>query len=72
MTGSPASAFATALLCEFVRRGVRDVVLSPGSRSQALALTAAQFERAGAFGRRRSRGFDPTGLFGPDRPTAHI
>lgn len=47
MTGSPASAFATALLGEFIRRGLRDVVLSPGSRSQALALAAAQFERAG-------------------------
>jgi 2-succinyl-5-enolpyruvyl-6-hydroxy-3-cyclohexene-1-carboxylate synthase len=44
---SPASVFATALLAEFVRSGVRDAVLSPGSRSQALALAAAQFERAG-------------------------
>lgn len=43
---SPASAFATALLAEFVRRGIRDVVVSPGSRSQALALAAARFERA--------------------------
>ena len=44
---SPASVVATALLGEFVRLGVTDVVLSPGSRSQALALAAAQFERAG-------------------------
>ena len=44
---SPASQFAMALLSEFVGRGVRDVVLSPGSRSQALALAAAEFERAG-------------------------
>ncbi len=36
-----------ALLGEFVRLGVRDVVLGPGSRSQALALAAAEFERAG-------------------------
>ena len=46
-SGSPASAFATALLAEFVRLGVRDVVLSPGSRSQALALAAADLEAAG-------------------------
>jgi 2-succinyl-5-enolpyruvyl-6-hydroxy-3-cyclohexene-1-carboxylate synthase len=45
--GSPASATATALLGEFVRSGLTDLVLSPGSRSQALALAAAQFERAG-------------------------
>lgn len=44
---SPASAFAVALLEEFARLGLRDVVLSPGSRSQALALAAAEFERAG-------------------------
>jgi 2-succinyl-5-enolpyruvyl-6-hydroxy-3-cyclohexene-1-carboxylate synthase len=44
---NPASQFAVALLAEFVRCGIRDVVLCPGSRSQALALAAAQFERAG-------------------------
>ncbi len=72
MTGSPpasapASAFATALLGEFVSRGVRDVVLSPGSRSQALGLAAAQFERAGLLRLRvrideRSAGFLAIGL----------
>ncbi len=36
-----------ALLAEFVRRGVTDLVLSPGSRSQALALAAARLEQAG-------------------------
>jgi 2-succinyl-5-enolpyruvyl-6-hydroxy-3-cyclohexene-1-carboxylate synthase len=36
-----------ALLDEFVELGVRDIVLSPGSRSQALALAAAELERAG-------------------------
>jgi 2-succinyl-5-enolpyruvyl-6-hydroxy-3-cyclohexene-1-carboxylate synthase len=46
-TDSPATDFAVALLDEFVRVGVRDVVLSPGSRSQALALAAAEFERLG-------------------------
>ena len=45
--GSPASTFSVAFFGELVRRGVRDVVLSPGSRSQALALAAAEFERAG-------------------------
>ena len=44
---SPASSFATALLAEFIRLGVRDLVLSPGSRSQALGVAAARFEAAG-------------------------
>jgi 2-succinyl-5-enolpyruvyl-6-hydroxy-3-cyclohexene-1-carboxylate synthase len=44
---SPASTFATALLAEFLRLGVRDLVLSPGSRSQALGIAAARFESAG-------------------------
>lgn len=39
--------FAVALLGQFVALGVRDVVLCPGSRSQALALAAAAYERAG-------------------------
>jgi 2-succinyl-5-enolpyruvyl-6-hydroxy-3-cyclohexene-1-carboxylate synthase len=42
-TDSPATDFVVALLTEFSRLGVRDVVLSPGSRSQALALAAAEF-----------------------------
>jgi 2-succinyl-5-enolpyruvyl-6-hydroxy-3-cyclohexene-1-carboxylate synthase len=46
-SSSPASLFAVALLDEFVRLGVRDIVLSPGSRSQALALAAAELEAAG-------------------------
>ncbi|WP_209306739.1 2-succinyl-5-enolpyruvyl-6-hydroxy-3-cyclohexene-1-carboxylic-acid synthase [Microbacterium paludicola] len=44
---SPASAAAAALLDELVAHGVRHVVVSPGSRSQALALAAAALERAG-------------------------
>ena len=44
---SPATDFSVALLSEFVRLGVQDIVLSPGSRSQALALAAAEFERLG-------------------------
>ncbi|MEO6117194.1 MAG: 2-succinyl-5-enolpyruvyl-6-hydroxy-3-cyclohexene-1-carboxylic-acid synthase, partial [Pseudolysinimonas sp.] len=64
---SPASVVATALLGEFVRAGVTDLVLSPGSRSQALALAAAQFERAGLLSLRvrideRSAGFLALGL----------
>lgn len=65
--GSPASAFAVAFLAELVRRGVRDVVVSPGSRSQALALAAAELERAGLVRLRvrideRSAGFLALGL----------
>lgn len=41
--------FAVELLAELIRRGVEDVVLCPGSRSQALALAAAAAERAGAI-----------------------
>ena len=37
-----------ALLSSLVREGVRDVVVAPGSRSQALALAAAELERVGA------------------------
>ncbi|POH65351.1 2-succinyl-5-enolpyruvyl-6-hydroxy-3-cyclohexene-1-carboxylic-acid synthase [Cryobacterium zongtaii] len=46
-SGSPATDFSAALLAEFVSLGVRDIVLSPGSRSQALALAATEFERLG-------------------------
>ncbi|MEF3402647.1 2-succinyl-5-enolpyruvyl-6-hydroxy-3-cyclohexene-1-carboxylic-acid synthase [Agromyces sp. CCNWLW203] len=45
---SPASDSALALLTAFVREGVVDLVVAPGSRSQALALAAAELERAGA------------------------
>jgi len=45
--GSPATDFSVALLGEFIALGVRDIVLSPGARSQALALAAAEFELAG-------------------------
>jgi 2-succinyl-5-enolpyruvyl-6-hydroxy-3-cyclohexene-1-carboxylate synthase len=64
---SPASAYSVAFLGELVRRGVRDLVLCPGSRSQALALAAAEFERAGLLRLRvrideRSAGFLALGL----------
>ncbi|KHK98056.1 2-succinyl-5-enolpyruvyl-6-hydroxy-3-cyclohexene-1-carboxylate synthase [Microbacterium mangrovi] len=44
---SPATDAAAALLTRLVERGIRHVVLSPGSRSQALALVAAELERRG-------------------------
>jgi 2-succinyl-5-enolpyruvyl-6-hydroxy-3-cyclohexene-1-carboxylate synthase len=64
---APASVFATALLAGFVRRGVTDVVVCPGSRSQALALAAARFEQAGLVNLHvrideRSAGFLALGL----------
>ena len=46
-TASPSGAAAAALLDGLVRAGVTDVVLSPGSRSQGLALAAAALARAG-------------------------
>jgi len=47
---SPAAAslYATALLGALIEAGVRDVVVCPGSRSQALALAAVEAERADA------------------------
>lgn len=42
-----AIAAACALLESLVEKGVRHVVVSPGSRSQALALAAAELERQG-------------------------
>ncbi|MCM3502647.1 2-succinyl-5-enolpyruvyl-6-hydroxy-3-cyclohexene-1-carboxylic-acid synthase [Microbacterium sp. P26] len=46
-SAAPATDAASALLAGLVSRGVRHVVVSPGSRSQALALVAAELERAG-------------------------
>ncbi|WP_166876220.1 2-succinyl-5-enolpyruvyl-6-hydroxy-3-cyclohexene-1-carboxylic-acid synthase [Salinibacterium sp. ZJ450] len=64
---SPATAFSVALISEFIRLGVHDIVLSPGSRSQALALAAAAFEIAGQVRLRvrideRAAGFLAVGL----------
>ncbi|MGO2097548.1 MAG: thiamine pyrophosphate-binding protein, partial [Candidatus Microbacterium stercoravium] len=44
---SPASEAACVLLDDLVTLGVRHLVVSPGSRSQALALAAAELERQG-------------------------
>lgn len=46
---SAATDAAAALLGRLVELGVAHVVLSPGSRSQALALAAAEFERRGSI-----------------------
>ncbi|MGB3761873.1 MAG: thiamine pyrophosphate-binding protein, partial [Ornithinimicrobium sp.] len=43
----PSTALATVLIDEWVRCGVREVVLCPGSRSAPLAYAAAAAERAG-------------------------
>lgn len=44
---APATDAAAALLTRLVERGLRHIVLSPGSRSQALALVAAELEARG-------------------------
>lgn len=44
---APASVAATALLAALIAEGLTDVVVCPGSRSQALALAAWQFEQRG-------------------------
>ncbi len=45
MSHSPATTWSRAFLGELYSWGIRDVVLSPGSRSQALALAALEWER---------------------------
>ena len=45
--GSPATEYAVALLGQLIGRGLRDIVLCPGARSQALALAAAAREQQG-------------------------
>ena len=44
---NPATSLARALVAELVRQGVRDVVLSPGSRSAPLAFEILRLDRAG-------------------------
>ncbi|GAA1001076.1 2-succinyl-5-enolpyruvyl-6-hydroxy-3-cyclohexene-1-carboxylic-acid synthase [Subtercola frigoramans] len=66
-TGSPAADFSLALLQEFHRLGVTDAVLSPGSRSQGLALALAEFDRASLIDLQvrideRTSGFTALGL----------
>ncbi|MEF2975617.1 2-succinyl-5-enolpyruvyl-6-hydroxy-3-cyclohexene-1-carboxylic-acid synthase [Subtercola sp. YIM 133946] len=64
---SPAADFSLALLSEFIELGLTDAVLSPGSRSQALALALAEFDRVGMLDLQvrideRSAGFTALGL----------
>lgn len=49
MTSSPATDAAASLIADLVAHGVRDIVLSPGSRSQALALAAVRFADDGVL-----------------------
>jgi len=44
---APSTAFAAALLEGLLEAGVTELVVAPGSRSQALALAAAELERLG-------------------------
>lgn len=46
---SPATDAAAALLGGLVAQGIRHIVLSPGSRSQSIALVAAELERRGVL-----------------------
>lgn len=67
MPRSAAGEFSARLLTAAVRAGVRDLVVCPGSRSQALALAAAELERLGAVRLHvrideRSAGFFALGL----------
>ncbi|QHC65839.1 2-succinyl-5-enolpyruvyl-6-hydroxy-3-cyclohexene-1-carboxylic-acid synthase [Rathayibacter sp. VKM Ac-2759] len=48
-TVAPSTRFAVDLLTRFVALGVTDVVVAPGSRSQALALVAAELETRGSI-----------------------
>jgi len=48
-SASPASDAAAELLAELIGNGVRDLVLSPGSRSQALALASMALARSRAL-----------------------
>lgn len=64
---NPSTEFSLQLLSGFAGVGVRDVVVSPGSRSQSLALAAAALERSGALDLHvhvdeRSAGFVALGL----------
>lgn len=75
---SPASVAALTLLSQLHAQGLRDVVVSPGSRSQALALAAAQLADEGLLRLsvrmdERVAGFLALGLaVGTERPVAVV
>ena len=45
MTSSPATDWSVAFIRELIANGLEHIVVSPGSRSQSLALAAAQWEQ---------------------------
>jgi len=47
MMSSPATTWSRAFWGALIARGVTDVLVSPGSRSQALALSALEWEHTG-------------------------
>ncbi|NYD67357.1 2-succinyl-5-enolpyruvyl-6-hydroxy-3-cyclohexene-1-carboxylic-acid synthase [Agromyces atrinae] len=47
-TASPATDVSVAILGAFIDAGVTDIIVCPGSRSQALALAAAAYEARGS------------------------
>jgi len=49
MTPAPATLWSLHFLSTLVQLGVRDVVVSPGSRSQALAFAAYELSRHESF-----------------------
>lgn len=74
---APATDAAAALLTRLVERGLRHIVVSPGSRSQALALVAAELEARGLVRLHvrideRVAGFTALGIGREDRMPAAV
>jgi 2-succinyl-5-enolpyruvyl-6-hydroxy-3-cyclohexene-1-carboxylate synthase len=74
---APATDAAAALLIRLVQRGLRHLVLAPGSRSQALALVAAELESRGLLQLHvrideRVAGFTALGVGREDRMPAAV
>jgi len=47
MSASPATDFSRAFVGALIARGVTDAIISPGARSQALALACTEWEKEG-------------------------
>lgn len=56
---APSTTFAFSLLASLVHHGVRDIVVAPGARSQALALAAEQLSRVGDTGQQPDSNVGP-------------